>query len=253
MKQKISIAKPIIGISSSLLTIDSGSFLGHERLFVGYDYIESIIQAGGVPLVLPVIEEESVIVEQIKGVHGLLLSGGYDVSPHLYGEEPNPGLEAVNQKRDFHEMQLIRQAYQAGKPIFGICRGMQLLNVTFGGTLYQDIGSSIPQALQHIQKTYPHVATHQIEVVKDTLLHQLFNQELISVNSYHHQAIKTLAPTFLVNARSKDGIIEGIEKMDGGFICAVQWHPEMMFKKSALMFKLFEGFVQAARNNQETA
>jgi putative glutamine amidotransferase len=253
MKQKISIAKPIIGISSSLLTIDSGSFLGYERLFVGYDYIEGIVQAGGIPLVLPVIEEESVIVEQMKSVQGLLLSGGYDVSPHFYGEEPTPGLEAVNQKRDIHEMQLIRHAHQAGKPIFGICRGMQLLNVAFGGTLYQDIQSSIPHPLQHLQKTYPHVATHQVEVVKDSLLHQLLNQEVVSVNSYHHQTIKTVAPSFLINARSKDGIIEGIENRNGSFICGVQWHPEMMFKKSALMFKLFEGFVQAVKNSLETA
>jgi len=243
--------KPFIGISSSLLTINQGSFIGRERTFVGYDYVQSVVSTGGVPFVLPVVTEEELIYDQIKMMDGLLLSGGYDVNPQFYGEEPAQGLETVNQERDLHEMQLARLAYQAGKPIFGICRGLQLLNVVFGGSLYQDIYSAIPHALQHDQKMKPQMGTHQVNVVENTLLHQIVDQKQLLTNSYHHQAIKTLAPTFIVNARSKDGLIEGIEKKDHPFILAVQWHPELMFNHSLPMLKLFEAFVQAAVKRKE--
>lgn len=251
MKQKTLGTKPTIGISSSLLTIESGSFLGSERAFVGYDYIEGIVKAGGVPVVIPVVEDLTLVAEQMQGIKGLLLSGGHDVSPQFYGEEPAQTLQGVNQKRDQHERELIRYAHQTGQPLLGICRGLQLLNVTFGGTLYQDIDSLSPNILQHMQKSYPYCPSHQVELVKGTLLQKLFEQDELAVNSYHHQAIKKVAPDFLVNARSKDGMIEGIEKKGEGFVVAVQWHPEMMFAKSALMFKLFEGFVQAAKNQKE--
>lgn len=253
MNQTSMIKKPFIGISSSLSTIETGNFLGRERAFVGYDYVEGIVKAGGIPFILPVVENIELAASQMSMMDGLILSGGYDVRPQFYGEEPEKGLEAVNEMRDLHEMQLARLAYQSGKPIFGICRGLQLLNVVFGGTLYQDINFSIPQALQHTQKTKPHVGTHQIDIVNQTLLHQVFEQEQILTNSYHHQAIKMLAPSFIVNARSKDGIIEGIEKTDRPFILAVQWHPELMYAHSEPMFKLFQAFVKAAIDYQEKA
>jgi putative glutamine amidotransferase len=251
MKLKKKRELPIIGISASLLTIESGCFMGRERTFVGHDYIQAIAQAGGVPLVLPIIEDKKRLLCQVEIIDGLLLSGGYDVNPLQYGQEPEGHLEQVNQERDSYEMDLLRASYQLHKPILGICRGQQLLNVAFGGTLYQDIPSAFPSAVQHRQKSKPDAATHTIDLVEGTLLQQLMGSKSVATNSHHHQAVKNVAPGFVVNALAKDGIIEGIEKKDSLFVLGVQWHPEFMTIKDPKMLRLFQAFVEAARSFSE--
>jgi putative glutamine amidotransferase len=235
-------AKPIIGISSSLLTLKEGWFTGRERLFVGYDYILAVQKAGGIPVVLPVVED----CELIDSIDGLLLSGGYDVSPLEYGEEPEKGLDMVCPIRDRFEITLAKQARDANLPILGICRGHQLLNVAFGGTLYQDIGSNLPCTIQHVQKRTPSEASHTVELVADTSLQQLMADSTLNANSFHHQAIKKVAPGFRISALSKDGVIEGIENEGQLKILGVQWHPELMTDQPKMM-ALFDWLVQAAR------
>jgi putative glutamine amidotransferase len=241
---------PIIGISATLLTIESGSFMGRERAVVGQDYIEAIRLAGGIPIVLPIVEGKELMQQQMQLVDALLLSGGYDVHPLFYQEEPARGLEAFRIDRDLYEIQLLQIAKASHKPILGICRGLQLLNVAFGGTLYQDIGLALPSALQHSQKAKPEEATHSVIVVPKTKLHHIMEEEVILANSFHHQAIKDLAPGLVANAYTKDGLIEGIEGKEDLFILAVQWHPELMLSKHPKMFKLFQAFIEVARQRQ---
>lgn len=243
---------PVIGISATLLTIESGCFQGCERTTVIHDYIQAVSLAGGAPIVLPIIEGESQIEQQMSLVDGLLLSGGFDVSPLFYDEEPQKGLEAICFDRDVYEMQLIEIAKRSRKPIFGICRGLQLLNVALGGTLYQDIHLYLASALQHNQKAKVNEAVHHVHLIQETKLQEIFEEEVIVTNSFHHQAIKDLAPNLTVNAYSIDGIIEGIEgKEDDHFILAVQWHPELMINKHPTMLKLFHAFVEAAQRSRK--
>jgi len=249
MKQKKQRKLPIIGISATLLSIDSGSFIGREQAVVLNDYIESIRLAGAIPIVLPIVQEEEVIHEQMALVDGLLLSGGYDISPLFYKEEPQINLGAFRSDRDKYEIQLVEIARQSRKPILGICRGNQLLNVAFGGTLYQDISTSVSSKLQHSQKAKPDEATHSVHLVRNTQLQSILQEMVVLTNSFHHQAIKDVAPGFIVNAHSVDGIIEGIEWDGELFILGIQWHPELMFLKHPRMFNLFHAFVEATQKN----
>lgn len=239
-------AIPIIGISSSLLTIESGALRGRERAFVGQDYVHAISRAGGIPIILPTVKDEVSIARQVNLIDGLVLSGGYDVHPHFYGEEPHRLLEASYPDRDHYEIQLTLLAHQYKKPILGICRGIQLINVAFGGTIYQDISLHGQNILQHHQAVRVDHEFHTVNVEKGSKLSQILNCKFIKTNSLHHQAVRLLAPGFCVNATTQDGIIEGIEKVDGSFILGVQWHPELMFEKDPMMLKLFEALLNAS-------
>ena len=237
---------PVIGISASLLTIETGWFKGRERVYVGQDYIQAITRAGGIPIVLPIINKIEEINQQLELIDGLLLSGGYDIHPQLYGEEPDQLLRSIYPPRDEYEIQLIKQAVFLEKPIFGICRGLQLLNVAFGGTLYQDISYHSSTVLKHTQQTNVEFASHDVEILEGTKLHSILGMTSLSTNSFHHQAIKQIASGWQVNAKTQDGLIEGAEKKDAQFVLGVQWHPELMFDKSHDIFRIFKAFVAHA-------
>jgi putative glutamine amidotransferase len=245
--RKSATKKPIIGISTSLLMIDNGCFRGRERIIVGQDYVRSILFAGGTPIVLPILSDQEQIEQQIELIDGLLLSGGCDVHPHFYKEEPHPLLQDLCPERDLHEIQLVQLAHQSRKPILGICRGAQLLNVAFGGTLYQDVSLHSNQVYQHIQQAQVHVAAHEIKILEHSILKKTMEVSHTTINSFHHQSVKKVAPGFRINAVAGDGIIEGIEKEDSSFIIGVQWHPELMADKQEETRKLFEGLVKASQ------
>lgn len=238
---------PVIGISASLLTIESGCFMGRERAFVGDDYVQAIKRVGGIPIVLPIVDAKEAMSCHVELIDGLVLSGGQDVHPHHYGEEPSQHLGTVCLQRDDYELGLIRTAHAKKKPILGICRGLQLMNVAFGGSLYQDISQAMPEALQHQQLSHPEEASQRIELVEGSMLHEIMGTAQLVANTFHHQAIKQLAPGFSVSARAKDGVIEGIEKGGDLFTLGVQWHPELMYMNHSTMERLFQAFVQAAR------
>lgn len=193
---------------------------------IPYDYLSAVIEQNAVPVMIPVVKDLREIDRYIDLVDGILLSGGEDIDPALYGEE-NTGLSReVCRIRDSNEMYIITEALKKGMPLLGICRGMQILNVALGGTLYQDIGSQIQTGIKH-----QHVMNegnelhHDVNIVKDSALGRLYGRERIPVNSRHHQGIKRLAEGLIVNATSDDGIIEGFEDHCRN-IMAVQWHPE---------------------------
>lgn len=240
--------KPIIGISSSTLTMENE----FKRAHVGQGYIDSVIIGGGIPLIIPFNTNTSTTVEQIKHVDGLILSGGHDVFPLVYGEEPKKNLKEIHPERDYFDITLLKAAMELNKPIFGICRGLQIINAALGGTLHQDISLSEGTFIKHTQKTAGRFPTHTIIVEKDSFLEDIYGMENV-VNSYHHQSINKLAPGFKITAMSKDNIIEGIEKIDeNNFIIGVQWHPELMCETDEFSKKLFQKFIDFVQKNSET-
>lgn len=237
--------KPIIGILSNLLITEQGMFPGMKRSYVNHDYVEAILLAGAIPVMLPVISDEDGIRQQLERVDGVLLSGGYDINPLYYGEEPCKELGFILPEVDEHQLAAVRIAVELGKPMLGICKGMQIINVAFGGSLHQDL-LQIPTSTKHSQKAQRHVASHTVQVVQDTMLSDIFGKETVLTNSFHHQAIKAVAPGFIVSGMTADGVVEAIETAAAPFTLGVQWHPEMMAEKCTDMLKLFTRFVAAS-------
>ncbi|MFJ7735037.1 gamma-glutamyl-gamma-aminobutyrate hydrolase family protein [Lysinibacillus sp. NPDC097287] len=211
-------------------------------------YSKSVLEAGGIPMILPFGVEADVA--QILSISdGLLLSGGHDVHPFHFGAEPSPKLGQIYPERDTVELTLTNAAIARQMPIFGICRGIQLLNVALGGTLYQDIDSEYHSSklLKHTQQAARGVATHYVNIEQDNVLMQIVEREQIAVNSYHHQAINVVGETLKVVAKSNDGIIEAVSHQSLPFCLAVQWHPEeQALAGDEVAKKLFNAFVEAS-------
>ncbi|MDP3437187.1 MAG: gamma-glutamyl-gamma-aminobutyrate hydrolase family protein [Bacteroidales bacterium] len=212
--------RPVIGISSTWGEGTSTS--------APLTYVESVIRAGGVPLVLPITLDPAIMAQMLDRVDGLIMTGGEDIDPlKWFGEEPVPGMGEIVPARDSFDIALIRMAVGRGMPLLGICRGHQLLNVAFGGTLYQDIPSQVKgSSVKHSQKAPRYYGTHTINIEKGSLLNKQIGLEKVAVNSYHHQAVKDVAPGFKVTARSVDGIVEAMEKIGSTKVFSVQFHPE---------------------------
>ncbi len=228
-----------------------------SRQYQNESYVRAILLAGGVPLLIPLLADKSALRALYLSLHGLLLSGGGDLDPTHYGEPPHPRLGNVDAFRDRVELTLTRWAMMDDLPLLAICRGIQVLNVALGGSLYQDIPSQISNALPH-----PHQAgnprchlAHAIEVERQTLLAHLFRDipGQVSVNSMHHQAVRVIAPGFVINARAPDGVIEGIEHSSRRFALGVQWHPEELVPYHRPMRTLFGALVAAARERMQKA
>jgi putative glutamine amidotransferase len=212
------------------------------------DYLESVRRAGGEPVeVADTQESPAAIVARVRGV---MLTGGGDVDPSLYGETPHATYEPAEPGRDAFEIGLAKAAIEANVPLLAICRGMQVLNVAMGGTLIQDIPTEVAGALNHsIREPRFHIA-HEVWVSPNSRLWNTMADKLdgesLQVNSRHHQAVKRVAPGFEVNATAPDGVIEGMERPASRFCLAVQWHPENFWRTGEFR-PLFEHFLQAAR------
>jgi gamma-glutamyl-gamma-aminobutyrate hydrolase PuuD len=215
------------------------------------DYRQSILHVGGEPRI---VDASMAVDAALSGVDGLLLTGGDDVAPPIYGEQPHATITDAEPGRDEFEIGLVKAARERGVPIFAICRGVQVLNVACGGTLVQDIPSQVKGALVHDLPVPPNQSyslAHEIWLEKDSLLSNLMSERLsdtdaCEVNSRHHQAVKDLAPGFLVCATAPDGVIEAIEDPAKRFCLGVQWHPENFFRTGEFR-PLFEGFLEAAQ------
>jgi putative glutamine amidotransferase len=232
-----------------MLIMEGGFFPGMERIYINHEYVRAIAMLDAIPLLIPLVQDISIIEAQISQIDGLLLSGGYDINPLCYDEEPTAELGFVVPELDEHQLTAARIADQLGKPMLGICRGLQIMNVAFGGTLYQDLATTSEPVIQHFQKTQMHAPGHTVNILPSTILENIFGRPSIITNSFHHQAVKDIAAGFIVNAQAKDGFIEGIERINGSFAVAVQWHPEMMIAHHPNMLNIFKRFVEEAKNN----
>lgn len=233
--------RPLIAISAH--TIDESS-----ALHIAYS--KAIIAAGGTPLIVPHYADEATLKALVSKVDGLLLSGGADVEAAYFKEETLEGLTECNAVRDYYEFMLLRAALDYGLPIFGICRGLQLINIALGGSIYQDLPSQFPTTpLNHSILTNRHLGVHDVEIREESWLSRILQTTKISVNSRHHQGLKKIAPQLKVTAYAEDGVVEAAEAYPERRIIGVQWHPENMATKgdSAAMQRLFRFFVDEAR------
>lgn len=239
--------KPRIGITGNILIMEGGMLPGIYRSYVNNDYVESLEKAGCIPVLLPVISDLDDVKEQMEGLDGIVLSGGYDIDPTLYGEQPMPGQGFTMNEVDRFYLAVIHAADEKKIPVFGICKGIQAMNIAYGGTLYQDLRTQQPDSGQHVQQAPRYSAIHQVEIVKGSFLESVLGEKEM-VNSFHHQSIKETAPGFCVTARALDGVVEAIERKEGTFMLGVQWHPEMMTKFGhENMTKLFQKFAEKCR------
>ncbi len=238
------LVKPRIGITSAFSESEQGYYLKRQ-------YVEAVTRAGGLPLLLPTTPDVA-IDELAQSIDGILLSGGGDIDPHWFGEEPHVRNGSIDPIADTFEIHLCRSFLAAERPIFGICRGVQVLNVAAGGDIYQDLGEQTGSTLQHAQKAPDWHATHQVTVNEKSSLARILGTTRMRVNSFHHQGIRTIAPHFRVAAKAGDGLVEAIEKPGVPFTLGVQWHPERTFTKSPPELALFQAFVQACSDVTRT-
>ena len=238
-------SRPVIGVSCSTLVLTG--MRGVPRFALSEFYVRAILDAGGLPLLLPNVGPE-LAASYLSRVDALLLSGGLDVDPIYYDEPPHQKLGDLDQVRDEYELALAKGARDAGMPIFAICRGIQVLNVAYGGTLIQDLPSEIDGAHKHEQNSVRQDSlSHRIRIEQGTKLHEIAGgNEEIRVNSFHHQAVKDVAEGFVITARTSDGVVEAIEDPSHAFCLGVQWHPERT-PSNDLTRALFSQFVEAAR------
>lgn len=231
--------KPIIGITSS--HEKENGLRNYHRTTVSIDYTKGVIEGGGIPIIIPTTACIEIIKEQLKLIDGLILSGGPDINPICYGEDFKEKMGVISPERDNNEIKILTEFLKTGKPILGICRGHQLLNVYFGGTLYQDLSYFGKEVLKHRQDVYPELEVHNVIIEKNSILEKIFGNQ-VRTNSFHHQAVKDLGKGLRAIARSEDGVIEAIEKDNHKFCLGIQWHPEMMVargnKEMAKIFKL---------------
>lgn len=231
---------PLIGIS---VNIDAQTSRLHEA------YIHSILDAGGIPILIPAMDDEAALQEIVENLDGLLLSGGADIDGRYFNEPTLEELTEIDPERDRYDFLLLRIASDYQLPILGICRGMQVINVAFGGGLWQDIPSQFPGSpLNHSILTQKEQPVHPVKIEKDSVLFPIFGKEEIGVNSRHHQAVKKIADGFKVSATSMDGVVEAIEAYPHRRILGVQWHPENMAAegKNKEMKQLFNHFINEA-------
>lgn len=235
--------KPIIGV-----TVDEGrSDSGYNYQKINECNLKALIEAGAVPIMLPITGDDDLIDEYLNVVDGLYFSGGSDINPLYFGEDPIKEIGGIDYSRDEFEVKLFKKAAEKNMPILGICRGEQVINVAAGGSLYQDIYSQREGTNGH-SPTFSGggYAYHRVQIMKDSKLFEILKTEETNINSFHHQAVKDIAEGYKVAALSKDGIIEAIESVNHDFVVGIQWHPELMFERYPEFLKLFEALVSAA-------
>jgi putative glutamine amidotransferase len=246
-------ARPVIGIPTQTLQVMDGIPEGLPPSWVmNQRYYLVAARAGAVPWMIPLLERDPDTLREIYDrLDGVLLAGGVDVDPGAYGMARSPHCGVTDPARDAVELRLARWALDEGKPLLGICRGLQVVNVAQGGTLLQDITAERPESIRHDyfppeghRRDY---LAHEVALAKGSHLHRVFEADGIRVNSMHHQGIRRLGDGLAVSAVAPDGLIEGIEAANGAYCVCVQWHPEALEANDLRVHRLFDDFVTAAR------
>lgn len=238
--------KPIIGIAGNIFSMENYEIPGIDRSYVNEDYIQAVEKAGGIPLVLPVVEGQDLVEEQVDICDGIILTGGQDVNPLLYNEGPHEKLGYVNLKVDKYQLNIAQIVIRQDKATLGICRGLQMLNIARGGTLYQDLSGMEGEVMKHFQDGERYELSHSIDIKKGNILEELWGEKIL-INSYHHQCIKDLGKGVEVIAQASDGAIEAIRLEDKEFIIGLQWHPEMMAVEYGEMLAIFDELVRESK------
>ena len=233
--------KPIVGVMP--LWDDE-----KESLWMLPEYFDGILTNGGIPIMLPLTDDKVILEQAAEMCDGFLFTGGHDVSPNIYGEKPLDASVSSNKKRDDMELFILRKALESDKPVLGICRGIQFINAALGGTLYQDIPTQHPTGVEHHQKPPYNIPVHVVSVNMDSPLHKCLNTDKLHVNSYHHQAVKQIAPELKAMATSEDGLTEAVYMPGHRFIWGVQWHPEFSYATDENSKKIFKAFIDSMIN-----
>jgi putative glutamine amidotransferase len=231
--------KPLIGILGEI----DNSF----KAKINYPYVRAIEASGGIPVLLPYMECDETVEALVALCDGFLFTGGADVDPAHYGEERTPACGESQPNRDALELRVFKSAFKTQKPILGICRGTQLINVALGGTLYRDLPSERPGDVAHKQTEPKNDFSHSVNLLADTPLHRLVGVERMRANSFHHQAIKKLGVGLAVMATADDGVIEAVYLEGEHYLRAYQWHPERLCEEDAPSKLLFDDFIAACR------
>lgn len=223
-----------------------------DRQFVTNAYIQSIRYSKGIPIILPLVRSDHVIREYINLCDGFLFCGGGDITPLLFGEEPQNGNGKTDITVDLFQIRLMKRILLSQKPVLAICRGMQVLNVACGGTIWQDLSLVPGKVLNHMQHSACRSeASHRIHIRSGSLLRQYTGARLL-VNSFHHQAVNTAGKDVSISARAQDGTIEAIEIDSHPFAIGVQWHPECMYRNSPESRSLFNGLISRSSKPAHT-
>ena len=233
-------SKPLIGV---MPLWDEGK----KSIWMLPGHLEGIREAGGTPVIFPLTEDREELEQLCSLCNGFLITGGQDVDPAIYRETPIPQMGEICTVLDQMERQVLEYAIKEDKAVLGICRGIQYLNAMLGGSLYQDLNVQHPSKTEHhMEPPYDRVI-HQVQIIDGTPLHQLLQVTELGVNSYHHQAVKTLAPLLTVMAESEDGLVEAVYMPKKTYVWAVQWHPELSYQTDKYSRKIFESFVAACK------
>jgi putative glutamine amidotransferase len=240
---------PIIGVTSNLLSAGNGRI---ASVAVGEAYIQSVLRAGGIPVIIPVGLSEPELRLLLSRLDGILLTGGGDIDPARFDGVPHPRVYDVDPRRDDLEIRLVQQAAERGTPFLGICRGIQAINVALGGSLYTDLADHLPGSLKHDH--FPDIPrnflAHEVAVTPESKLAKILGGSAFQVNSLHHQGVQRLAPGLTASAFAPDRVVEAVELQGHPFGIGVQWHPEWL-QELAPQRQLFQALVAAA--NSESA
>lgn len=232
--------RPVIAVS-----LQGGDVVGH--LSLDRNYVNTLVQAGATVVCIPAVQSDELVEQLLGRVDGLLIPGGHDINPELYGQKPNPNNDTPVPSRDTQEPRLINACWKLGLPYLGICRGAQMANVVAGGNLNQDLET---EPINHRQEEPFNAPAHEVVVEKNSLLYTIVQSERITVNSLHHQAICKLGDGLEVAARATDGTIEAAWAPSKDFFLCVQWHPELNFDAQHNQ-KIVAAFLDAARRWRE--